>query len=324
MADRMEEKRAQALDWVIRLRDAEPRDWEAFTLWLEADPDHSAAYDEAALMDEELEGLAPPAVVAPAAPSAPPFTPALPADRRRTDRRQFLGWAAAAALVGMIGVNVLRPGGGDFQTVATGPGEHRTVELADGSRIDLNGGTKVLLDPDRPRFARLEQGEALFTVIHDDSAPFEVEAGEVLLRDMGTVFNVIQTGEALEVAVAEGEVLFEPDGEKVTLSPNMVLRRQGDDPAQLGRMEPDAITGWREGRLVYASAPVAEVAADLSRNLGVPVAASPRAALRSFTGTIRTEGEPAEVLRRAGSVMGVGLHRSGDGWMLDVGPGGSP
>ena len=49
----------EAIAWVLRLREAGADDWEAFTLWLEADPAHQAAYDEAALADLEAEELAP-------------------------------------------------------------------------------------------------------------------------------------------------------------------------------------------------------------------------------------------------------------------------
>ena len=43
---------AEAVGWVIRLREAGEADWDAFTLWLEADPEHLAAYEEAALADD--------------------------------------------------------------------------------------------------------------------------------------------------------------------------------------------------------------------------------------------------------------------------------
>ena len=45
---------AEAIDWHLRLRDGGAADWEAFVLWLEADPARSAAYDEVARADAAL------------------------------------------------------------------------------------------------------------------------------------------------------------------------------------------------------------------------------------------------------------------------------
>ncbi len=168
------ESEEQAISWVIRLRDAGAEEWEAFTRWLEADPSHLAAYEEAAMADLEAEAL----------PSRRP-RPILPAEAplpsRRVGRRTFVGWGVAAALVGAIGVAALQPGE-NLYAVATGAGEQRMVALADGSRIHLNGSTRLVLDRDNARFARLDEGEALFSVVHDDSRPFQVETREAARR----------------------------------------------------------------------------------------------------------------------------------------------
>src|SRR3546814_9914530 len=63
-------------------------------------------------------------------------------------------------------------------TIATVPGARRTIDLADGSRIELNGDTRITLDKAAPRFASLDRGEAMFHVRHDDSDPFVVMVGD--------------------------------------------------------------------------------------------------------------------------------------------------
>src|SRR5712671_1200329 len=46
---------AEAVAWHLRLRGgAAAADWEAFVLWLEADPARSAAYDDVARADADL------------------------------------------------------------------------------------------------------------------------------------------------------------------------------------------------------------------------------------------------------------------------------
>ena len=49
----------EAIDWTIRLREASPEEWRAFTAWLEADPAHLAAYDEVSQADATLGQLPP-------------------------------------------------------------------------------------------------------------------------------------------------------------------------------------------------------------------------------------------------------------------------
>ena len=311
----------EAIAWVVRLRDSGADDWAAFTVWLEADPAHRAAYDEAALADLEAEALAP----APR-PVQPAWTPAAEPGQR-PNRRRFLGWGAgamAAAVAGLVAWSTI-PAGAALYAVETGPGEHRRVDLADGSHIDLNGATRIRLDRNNSRFASLEQGEALFTVVHDGSRPFEVEAGGARMRDLGTTFNVLAERGAVEVGVSEGRVLFDPQGAAVDLSPGMSLRRAaaGARPV-VSRTEPDAIGGWRAGRLSYRSASVEQVAGDLTRNLGVSVRASPAVAQQTFTGVIMLDADKGAAVRRAASLLGVSAGRSGEGWILTVGSGGTP
>jgi transmembrane sensor len=225
----------------------------------------------------------------------------------------------AAALVGAIGFAALQPGE-DLYAVATGAGEQRMVALADGSRIHLNGSTRLVLDRDNARFARLDEGEALFSVVHDDSRPFQVETGDALLRDMGTVFNVVHDEDGtIRVEVAEGAVRYEEGRERVDLGPGMTIRKEPGRRAVAGSRSAEAITGWREGRLTYSNATVAQVAADLSRSMGVDVTADARVAARPFSGVIRLDDDAERLFRRVSALLGVEARRSGDGWVLTGG-----
>ena len=307
MAETRSEIDAAAIAWVIRLREARAEDWEEFAAWLEADPARAEAYEEIAMADRAMGDL----------PRARP-KPILPLPERspaaRPARRAFLGWGIAAALAGTIGYVALRPGA-DLTTIATGPGERRSVVLADGSRIDVNGSTTLILDEDKPRFARLAGGEALFTIVHDGSRPFTVEAGDARIKDVGTLFNVIYSAEGLEVAVGEGEVLFNPAREAVSLSPGMMLREEGGRVV-VARVEARSVGAWRQAQLSYGSATLPRIAADLSRNLGVAVRVDPRLSGRTFSGVIMVDGDQERLFRRVSALLDVKAERSGDGWLL--------
>jgi transmembrane sensor len=312
---------AEAIGWVVRLRHADETDWEAFTLWLEIDPAHAAAYDRAALVDAEAETLLPPQPARPVLAAAAPFV-APPAPARGPGRRAVLGWGVAASLALIAGYATFGPGSGAY-SLETAWGERREVALADGTRIELNGGTKVTLDRARPRFARLDRGEALFRIVHDPARPFEVEAGEARLRDLGTVFNVVNDRDMIEVAVSEGAVLYNPDGEATSLKPGMGLRKALGAATWVGAFDKDSVGGWREGRLTYSGAPIARIAADLSRNLGVQIRPAEAVSKRPFSGVILLEEDRQRALERASALLGLALERSGDGWILTTRAGAS-
>jgi transmembrane sensor len=288
--------------WAIRAQDPAFDDWDDFTAWLERDPSHLEAY-EAALADDAWAA----AVVAslPAVAPQPRRSWGLPAS------------AAVAAAVAAVGGWALLDRDAPAQQIATAPGEHRTIELADGSRITLNGGTRVAIDPDTSRQVVLEQGEARFEVHHDTSDPFVVLAGGTRLVDAGTVFNVVRNGEALEVAVAEGAVIYQPGPGEVRLAPGDTLKRLGKTAMPvIGKANPQAIGSWASGELQYDNASLDDVARDLSRNLGRPVRPVAGAGRLSFGGTLMLGGTPEEVLARAGPLLGVKFVAEGEGWTM--------
>ena len=156
----------------------------------------------------------------------------------------------------------------------------------------------------------------MFTIVHDDEDPFQVEAGGALLRDMGTVFNVVDDEGRLRVAVAEGAVRYESDRERAELAAGMVLVRPAGGDALVTRQPVDMIGAWQEGRLSYTAASYAEVAADLSRNLGIAVAVSDDVSLQTFSGTIMLGGGRDTLRERVGALLGVDIAASKDGWTL--------
>lgn len=305
--------------WTIRVQDPAFDDWDGLAAWLEQDPAHLAAYD-AALEDDawaaDLFATPPEPAVA---------EPALVVPLRPSRRNWFaLGGVAAAAVAAVAGWVVLDRDAAPLDIV-TAPGEHRTVDLADGSRMTLNGGTRVTIDPDTPREIRLAQGEALFQVKHDAAKPFLVMAGETRLLDAGTVFNVVHDGGAMDVAVASGAVIYQPGAQQIRLNPGDGLSRSGPgaEPV-LRRANPQAIGSWQTGQLIYDNAGLDQVARDLSRNIGRPVHVKGGAERLRFTGTLVLQGPPEQVLARAGPLLGVAFVTDGQAWTMSPANGARP
>ena len=297
----------EAIDWAIRLRDSGVADWNGFTIWLEANPRNSEAYDRVALADADLSAVL-------AAMPSPTPAPIIANDNQPRWALRFAGVAAAIlALVSYPAYQAMTP----TYTEDAAAGAPRSITIADGSVIDLNGGTRVTLDKRNPRLVMLEHGEARFHVKHDDAAPFTVRAGGAVIEDVGTIFNVTRENGQTDVAVAEGSVLFNPRLQNVLLVKGRSLRaRDGQSEFVTHSVDPASIGGWTSGRLSYEATPYAEVAAALSRSLGTSISVSPSLTDRRFTGTILIDRKDPQGLNRIAALMGVAATRNGAGWQF--------
>ncbi|KPL66789.1 hypothetical protein SZ64_00920 [Erythrobacter sp. SG61-1L] len=289
-------------------------DWDAFTLWLEADPRHRRAFDEVALADALL-GDHPGALTAQesanddwAGENAQPEPP------RRSFALRWTGAAMAASLV--VALAVWQFGMGSVQTYATDM-QARQIALADGSQIELAPHSSLRIEGrDQQRIAL--EGGAWFDIRHDPSRQLAITAGQLEISDIGTQFDVQSAAGQVRVQVAQGRVRVSSDalGKPLNLTAGHGVTF---DPAG-GTAEVMAVPAgkageWREGRLSFDAAPMPLVAADLSRYAGVKVSVAKSLRGRRFTGTlVIRDGEAA--LRDLSQLMDLELGRSGDGYRL--------
>jgi ferric-dicitrate binding protein FerR (iron transport regulator) len=84
-------------------------------------------------------------------------------------------------------------------------------KLPDGSTVFMNRNTEVSYSVNKNNVREVKlKGEAYFEVVHNESQPFVINAGGVLVKDIGTEFNVKALPETgmVEVKVESGEVQF--------------------------------------------------------------------------------------------------------------------
>lgn len=292
--------RERALEWAVRVGDPDFADWDLFTQWLEQSPAHAAAYDAVASAVADAAELAPPV--------ANDDVPALPPVRRR-----WAMGALAASLAVVLGIGVWQNTG--RYIVETTPGETRTVALADGGSVVLAGGTRLELDKRDDRFARLESGQALFNIHHDEKRPFAVEVGEDRLIDAGTVFDVEMSERGMQVAVSEGLVLFNPGKQDVKVSPgHRLAKRAGARDYTLTEVASDQVGEWQGGRLTFEDASLADVAARLSRMTGVAFVAGPGGSVSGSVLIAPLRKDPGSL----GALLGATVRHDGDRWVIST------
>jgi len=305
---------AVALDWVIRQRDPAFTDWEAFADWLGAEPAHQAAYHALAALDVDVQML--PVEVAPAQETEPDSN-VVPL---RTSRRLWLGGALAASLVALVGFGVMQRAPGDYR-IETAMGETQTLTLKDGSRIAVNGGSSILLSKADPRQATLERGQALFTVVHRDDAPFRVTVGKAQLVDVGTVFDVTRSGAQTVLSVSEGAVVYNPaaDNVRVDAGHRLVVRDEGK--AALTSISAASVGGWSSGQLIYDGVPLGDVVAEVARTTGVQIRTTPATTSILFRGALqmdqlKTQAGEARLVSDLAGLSGTRATQDAGGWTL--------
>ncbi|USU05592.1 FecR domain-containing protein [Sphingomonadaceae bacterium OTU29LAMAA1] len=304
---------SDALDWVIRIQSQEFDDWEAHAAWLEADPGNPVLYHRAseALTDgiSTLQQLArEPSPIAANDTSVRPGT-------FRTHRAWWTG--AGLALAASITAFVMLPQRGvePERVYQTAAGRNRQVTLAGGTSLALNGDTRVVVLGRAQRMVVVQKGEVFLRVGHDARHPFEVVTSGQLFRDVGTEFNVSVHGRATRLAVAEGAVAFDPDGENLRIGAGDALVVSGRN-VTLSKVASHSVGSWRHGRLVYVNDTLDIVAADLTQSLGVPVDIAPELAHARFTGVLPLKLGPRDVVYRLANLLDAKVVKTKSGWSV--------
>lgn len=306
--------RDEAAGWFVRFQepDVSVEQQQRFDAWLNEHPQHREEF-------QLLQGLwaaadrLPTSRLQALVETAPP----------RRERRPLLRYAVAASVLAVaLGLGLfsgLNHPGGYRAGFATALGERKHVALPDGSVIDLNSRSRlqVRYEQDR-RVIELSAGEAMFSVAHDPSRPFVVEAGSGKVTVTGTRFDVRREATQTRVAVEQGTVKVQGsharDNEFINLSAGLgtSVDAQGKVlPAY--PVNPAELTAWRHGKLVFNNASLSEVAAEVSRYRDKPLTVTqPNVASLRLTSVFKSDDTEA-LLKALPSILPVTVRTLADG-----------
>lgn len=161
---------------------------------------------------------------------------------------------------------------GDIHQITVPFGKTASLNLSDGTRMQLNSGTKVVFKAGmngRKREIFLN-GEAFLDVAHDENRPFKVKTDRLDVSVLGTRFNVkaYPSDEQQSVVLVSG---------KVSVTGNLLDHDYLMNPAQrfcynssncnvsLDAVDTDDYTCWTEGILKFNSTNIKDVLMQLSR-----------------------------------------------------------
>lgn len=286
----------EAAAWVEWAGGTTSRDEEAvaFEHWMGESPAHREAFaDLAALWRSDALGEA----VAEMARTEPA--------RRRRDLpwNLFVPAGVAAALAVCVGVFAPL---GQYASFETARGESRTVVLADGSTVRLNGAARIQVSQGfLGRSVALERGEAWFDVRHDGRG-FSVTTAEGKVQVLGTAFNVDRLASGrTEVSVYRGAVRF-----GARRRPTMDLRPGDRASVENGRLETSPIAAsdrqpdWFDGWFDAGDASLGQLVEEADRFSAKPLVVDGRAARIRVSGRFNV-ARPEDVLEVMKTAYGV-------------------
>ena len=295
-----------AARWVARRLDAPGADDVDFEAWKSADPAHAAAYQDLWNTSQD-----------------PALAEALTRSvqvRARTSPRRFgravvggLSLAACAVVAVLIWpdlqLSMVRPT--PLETVA---GQQRNVVLADGTRVTLDGATRleVQLGAHRRR-VKLVRGEAFFDVAHDNARPFIVSAPEGSARVLGTAFGLEHGGDRLELSVHRGRVRLAPTGlihRSVELTAGQRVFAINGQLSAIRSFDP-AAEDWRTGWLETDGLTLERLVERLNRVAATPIVIADKSlAKQRVAGRFRLD-EPDALVRNLALMHGFTAREQG-------------
>ena len=199
---------------------------------------------------------------------------------------------------------------------ATGVGEQRLVQLADGSTVRLDTGSRF-----RVRFTgarreiELEQGQALFSVAHDAGRPFVVRAGEAEVTAIGTVFEVRRLAAGADVTLVSGVVAVAPAGEGRAARRLAAGQASMVSESQIRVRQVDlaSATSWTDGRIVFRDTPLRAAVDEVNRYLTDKVELAPGSLGGEPVNGVFKTGDRAAFVSAASAQFGLTAQTDSDG-----------
>ncbi len=269
----IEQIELEASEWVAELAGSKSniQTHRALQNWLDADPRHQQAYTA---MQHSLAALGQDHDFLSALYPVEKLSP----EKGRTNRT----WRnpAPLAIAAMLLLSIFGAGLYQFFSQAgdvysTDIAEVRNIRLADGSILTLGAHSEVTVHySELERKVALNRGEAFFNIMKAPNQPFSVGVGDITVKVLGTRFDVRKGAEETRVAVEDGSVevayplspanTYETEKNLLTAGKQLV-HRQSAAGLQTELSDTHTPGAWRQGRLIYINASLAEIIADINR-----------------------------------------------------------
>lgn len=189
-----------------------------------------------------------------------------------------------------------------FNQLVVPYGKQTTLTLADGTRVWINAGSRLVYPVvfEKQKREIYVEGEIYMEVAHDAERPFSVHTGKMDVCVLGTKFYISSYGRdrTQEVVLLSGSVSVAPAG-------------RSDRGI---RIVPD-------GYLPFDNDPLSNILERLSRYYNCRIECTPEAEALTLSGKLELKDDPAEVLKILSATAPINLQITGSGnFRIDYNP----
>jgi transmembrane sensor len=186
--------------------------------------------------------------------------------------RAAVGGGLAAATAGYL---VVRPPFDLWPSYAelsadhrTGAGEQRRLTLVDAVSLDLNTKTSISIRSQSTDAAQIELVSGELAVSTGDApSSLTVVAASGRIVTTNARFNLRCDGNKVWVSCLEGSLKVERTGSPVALASGQQVSYGPQGMGALTIIDPDQVTAWQHGLLIFKAMPVNQIVEDVNRYL---------------------------------------------------------
>jgi transmembrane sensor len=287
----------EAALWCVRVCEGELKGGARaqFTHWLMSDPAHRTAFDQAVEAWQEVSAAEATSEIIALRVEA---LKSLRRAQRAEAGRRLLGirtpWVLAASVVIVILFGILAVRYPGPQQFSSGNGQRRNVSLADGSSVNLDGSSEVLVRySGAQRSLQLLRGRAKFQVAKDSNRPFRVRAADREIVATGTMFSVEIVQKEVQVILYQGHVFVEgPDRVRTALvAGDELIAPISEAQVHIEAANVTRSLSWERDQLEFVDEPLASAVERVNRYARTPIAIGDAAAASERISGIFTAGD---------------------------------
>ena len=188
-----------------------------------------------------------------------------------------LAFGLSILLICVVTVSMFLHQSTGIKTFTTANKETKSVVLADGSTVQLNSGSRLVVPKNfnkKSRHIRLE-GEAFFEV-QKNNVPFQVKTEIGTVTVLGTMFNVNSRNDRMEVAVNEGIVrvtsmVAQKDSSVMITKGKYCLCQSNSFPESPQSIDFKEYPGWLYNKLTLKESNLPYVLKEIERRFDVSI-----------------------------------------------------
>ena len=188
--------------------------------------------------------------------------------------------------------------------------------MSDGTRVWINAGSTLKYPAKFAADSRTvyASGEIYLEVAKDAGRPFYVVVDGIIVKVLGTSFNIRAYADEndTKVTLLEGKIAAHINDKEYTLTPGKQLKRDKTfGGTSVRTVNPAEIVSWTRGYYIFRKARLQEVANTLKNWYGVNIMLSSDASNIIYTGVVNKEEKLEVFLRRLEEVSNVKCSRNG-------------